>query len=400
MLSWDVPPRATGGTAAHVAGLASALTAAGHDVVVLTIADRPAEIDATDPTGVRVLRTLVDMPWLPPVEIVARAASANHAVAKLGVRLHGDLEGWEPDVVHAHDWRLGWAADTLATRYDVPFVLTMHGTERVRHGGQLPLGPPTDVNSIEWWLAFQADRLISPTRFIVEQLITGFELDEARVVHVPNGIDPSQWRAPAHPDGTTAGHDRPPSDRAPSSLVVSWGRVQYEKGFQVLARAMHGLRPRVPDVRSVIAGRGSYLPELQTQIDVEGVSDIIELPGYLSHAELRSVIHRAGCVVIPSLYEPFGIVALEALAAGAPLIVARTGGLAELIAGTDAGLTFEPGNPDDLADAIERVLTEPDLAAGLVANARDLVERKYSWEAIAAATAVVYEEAGLVHRSR
>jgi glycogen(starch) synthase len=168
--------------------------------------------------------------------------------------------------------------------------------------------------------------------------------------------------------------------------------VQYEKGFQVLARAMHELRGRLPTVTSVIAGRGSYLPELQTQVDVEGVSDIIELPGYLNDAELRHLVHRAGCVVIPSLYEPFGIVALEALAAGAPLIVARTGGLAELITGTNAGVTFEPGNPDDLADAIEQVLTNHELANILVANARNLVERKYAWSAIARATSDLYDE--------
>ncbi len=381
MLSWDFPPRATGGTAAHAAGLSEALVGAGHDVVVLTVADRPAGLDAMPPPGVRVLRTLVDMPYLPPTESVARTASANHAVTKLGVALPADLQGWVPDVVHGHDWPLGWAADTLAARFDAPFVLTMHGTERARHGGQLPLGPATDVHSIEWWLAFQADRLISPTRFIVEQLITGFELDAEQVVHIPNGIDPDVWRtgAPAH--------------RPAEPLVVSWGRVQYEKGFQVLARAINELRSRVPDVHGVIAGRGSYLPELQTQIDVEGVSDIIDLPGYLPENELRMLVHRAGCVVIPSLYEPFGIVALEALAAGAPLVVARTGGLAELIAGTDAGVTFEPGNPDDLADVIERVLTDDELAERLVGSARDLVERKYAWDAIAGATADVYSGA-------
>jgi glycogen synthase len=170
------------------------LANAGHDVVVLTVADRPSELEAKPPERVRVLRTLVDLPWLPPSEEVTRIASANHAVTKLGSRLVGDLQGWRPDVVHGHDWQLGWAADSLAHRYDVPFVLTMHGTERVRHGGQLPLGHPTDINSIEWWLAFQADRMISPTRFIVEQLITGFELAEEHVVHIPNGIDPEQWR--------------------------------------------------------------------------------------------------------------------------------------------------------------------------------------------------------------
>jgi glycogen(starch) synthase len=390
MLSWAFPPRATGGIAAQVAGLSAALAQAGHDVVVLTVADRPAELAARPPEGVRVLRTLVDLPWLPPVEAVTRVASANHAITKLGNRFTGDLDGWCPDIVHGHDWQLGWAADSLAAQYDAPFVLTMHGTERVRHGGQLPLGHPTDINSIEWWLAFQADRMVSPTRFIVEQLITSFELAVDHVAHIPNGIDPDLWR-PAGPTAHAANDPRPP-------LVASWGRVQYEKGFQVLARAMHEVRSRVADVHGVIAGRGSYLPELQTQMDVEGVSDIVELPGFLADHELRALVHRSGCVVIPSLYEPFGIVALEALAAGAPLIVARTGGLAELVAGTQAAITFEPGNPDDLADAIEQVLTNPRLVDILVTNARDLVERKYSWSAIARSTATLYDEVVSVGR--
>jgi glycogen synthase len=385
MLSWDFPPRATGGTAAHVAGLGNALARAGHEVVLVTVAERSAELEARPPDGVRVLRTLVDLPWLPPADLIARTASANHAATKLGARLTGDLDGWTPDVVHGHDWRLGWAADSLASRYAVPFVLTMHGTERVRHGGQLPRGAPTDINSIEWWLAFQAHRLIAPTRFMVEQLVTGFELDPDQVVHIPNGIDPDLWRPHAATTGPAG-----PSQADGSPLVVSWGRVQYEKGFQVLARALHELRGRIPAIRGVIAGRGSYLPELQTQIDVEGVSDIVDLPGFLGDADLRRLVHRARCVVIPSLYEPFGIVALEALAAGAPLIVARTGGLAELVAGTDAGLTFEPGNPGDLAASIERVLTDPELAARLTANARVLVEHRYAWDAIATATAAVY----------
>ena len=382
MLSWDFPPRVTGGTAAHVAGLSEGLARAGHELVVLTVADRPAELDAKQPNKVHVLRTLVDLPWLPATDPIARTSSANHAVTKLGARLTGELSGWVPDIVHGHDWRLGWAADSLATQYDVPFMLTMHGTERVRHGGQLPHGVPTDISSIEWWLAFQADRMISPTRFIVEQLVTEFELSPDHVIHVPNGIDPNLWRA------TPA--ERIDSNAVDDPLVVSWGRVQYEKGFQVLARSMHELRGRVPDAKSVIAGWGSYLPELQTQIDVEGVSDIIELTGFLPEGELRDLVHRAGCVVIPSLYEPFGIVALEALAAEAPLIVARTGGLSELIEGTDAGLTFEPGNPDDLADAIERVLTDRALAKQLTSSARELVEKKYAWGAIAAATAKIY----------
>src|SRR5699024_2668275 len=152
---------------------------------------------------------------------------------------------------------------------------------------------------------------------------------------IPNGIQPEWW----------AGDDS--DQRGPH--VLAWGRIQYEKGFQVLARAIAELRGRVEGISCAIGGRGRYLPELQSLVDPEGVSDLVELPGFLDDVTLRDHLHRAGCVVIPSLYEPFGIVALEALAGGAPLIVARTGGLAELVESTGAGLMFEPGNATDLA---------------------------------------------------
>lgn len=386
MLSWDFPPRVTGGNAAHVHGLSQALAAAGHEVVVLTPATNHRHAAIEQLGAVQVLRADIGLPHIPAERYLAVAASANHALTQLVLDADSPLKAWVPDVVHGHDWRIGWAADTIARHHGVPFVLTMHGTETVRHGGNLPDGRPTDVNSIEWWLAFRADRLIATTRFMVDQLVATFELSPAQVVRVPNAIDPTLW----------AGHDRP-KDREP--LVVSWGRVQYEKGFQVLARAMTTVRHRVPNVSCVIAGRGSYLPELQTQIDVEGVSDLIELPGFLRDDALRNLVQRAGCVVLPSLYEPFGLVALEALAAGAPLIVARTGGLAELIVGTDAGLTFEPGNPDDLADCIELVLHDKDLAHQMTTNARHLIESKYAWDAIAISVTSVYD-AAIVQRTR
>ena len=173
--------------------------------------------------------------------------------------------------------------------------------------------------------------------------------------------------------------------------MFTWGRVQYEKGFQVLARAMRLLRPRVPGIECTIGGRGSYLPELQSQIDLEGVSDLVHLPGFLADDRLRDTVHRAGCVAIPSLYEPFGIVALEALAGGAPLVVARTGGLAELIDGTGAGLLFEPGNAAELAACIEMVLTDEDAGRRHAPRrAPTLLADRYSWTAIAGATASVY----------
>ena len=163
------------------------------------------------------------------------------------------------------------------------------------------------------------------------------------------------------------------------------------KGFQVLAQAMALLRGRIKGVRCVIAGRGSYLPELQSQVDIEGVSDLVNLAGFVSDTELRDLLHRAGCVVIPSLYEPFGIVALEALAAEAPTVAARTGGLAEIIEGTEAALLFEPGNARQLADAIERVLGDRTLALHMQSHGREVLASRFSWDAIATSTREVYE---------
>ena len=380
-LTWEFPPAAAGGVAAHVDGLAHGLRRLGHDVVVVTRRTPQTPADTVTAGGVRVLRADVDLPWLPDHQIAA-TASANHALVAATAAL--DADGWRPDVVHAHDWEVAWASGVVGACSQAPVVTTFHGTERGRHGGHLPPGQPADVNAIEWWQAGHSARVIATTRLMVRGIVEGFELDPDRVHRVPAGIDPTWWRESSAAERV----DAPRSGR-----VFAWGRVQYEKGFQILARAIALLRGRLIGLECTIAGRGSYLPELQSQIDIAGVGDLIDVPGFLAGDELRAGLHDAGVVVIPSLYEPFGLVALEALAAGAPLIVANTGGLAELVAGTGAALLFEPGNADELADCIETVLTDRQLAADMSARAADLLEASYSWDAIAARTLGVYERA-------
>jgi glycogen(starch) synthase len=377
MLSWEYPPSAAGGMAAHVDGLAHALQRAGNEVVLITRRVPGTDSDSMS-AGVRVLRADVELPWLPDDPITV-AASGNHAF----VAISSVLGDWRPDIVHAHDWGVAWAAEVIAGLRDIPIVTTFHGTERSRHGGHLAPGTPTDINSVEWWQAYRSRRVITTTKLLVRDIVDGFEMHPDHVKRIPSGIDPAWWE--------TVGADETPHGGR-SGLVLAWGRVQYEKGFQILARAVGTLRYRVAGLECMIAGRGTYLPELQSQIDIAGVGDLIELPGFLSDNQLRAAIHRAGCVVIPSLYEPFGVVVLEALAGGAPLIVADTGGLAELVGGTGSALTFEPGNSDDLANCIERVLTEVGIADDLSRRGHELLEASYSWDAIAARTVTVYDE--------
>ncbi|MEQ8435864.1 MAG: glycosyltransferase family 4 protein [Ilumatobacter fluminis] len=378
MFTWEYPPSSTGGTAAHVDGLSHALTRLGHEVVVVTRRVVGTDHDTTI-AGVRVLRADVDLPWLPD-DVIAHTASGNHAL----VGTLSALGDWEPDIVHAHDWRVAWATDTAASLFGAPMITRFHGTERGRHGGHLSPGTAEQINRVEWWQANRSRRIIASTKLLVRDIVDGFELDPDSVRRIPGGIDPEWWRA--------AGPNEPtPSVRG--GTVLAWGRVQYEKGFQVLAGAIAALRYRVAGLECTIAGRGSYLPELQSQIDLAGVGDLVDLVGFVTDNELRAAIHAAGCVVIPSLYEPFGVVALEALAGGAPLIVADTGGLAELVGGTGSALTFEPGNAADLADCIERVLTDRDLADDMIRRGAELLEATYSWDAIAARTVAVYHDA-------
>ncbi len=379
MASWEFPPLVIGGLAAHVDGLSRALCRRGHEVVVLTLHHEGVP-DRYEVEGVRVHRARADLPWLPPDNFIARMASANHQL----VSLTADLGDWRPDVVHAHDWLVAWAGDTLHTLYDVPLVATIHATERGRHGGSIPPGQPAGIHAVEWWLTYQADRVIACSRFMVEEIQASFDLPSTKIDEIPNGVDRDLWLPPR----------RPPPRGQDGPLILSWGRLQYEKGFQFLVEAMASLRRRVAGVHLMIAGRGSYLSELEGLAQFLGVADIVGFAGFVPDPELRAALHRASCVVIPSLYEPFGIVALEALAAEAPLVATATGGMAEVLEGTGAGLLVPAGDAGALTDAVERMLVEPGLAKKCQDAGRELVRSRYSWDAIARTTLATYRVVG------
>src|SRR5690606_8512351 len=130
--------------------------------------------------------------WLPDDDEIAQVASANHHfVQKLAA-----LDGWTPEIVHAHDWRVAWAADTIATLTGARMITTFHATERVRHGGHLPLGEAGAVHSIESWMAFRSRALIACSKFMVNEVAAGLETTGDRIRQIPNGIQPEHWAPP------------------------------------------------------------------------------------------------------------------------------------------------------------------------------------------------------------
>jgi glycogen(starch) synthase len=175
--------------------------------------------------------------------------------------------------------------------------------------------------------------------------------------------------------------------------VVFVGRLEWEKGAHTLIEALPRLRRRLPGLRAVIAGRGGHADELDQQVRARRLSRAVDFVGWLPDAELHGLIAAADVLVVPSLYEPFGLVALEGAALGAPLVVARTGGLAEFVEDGKTGRVFEPGDASGLADAVTAAIRDPEGSRRMSEAARSSLRDAYGWSLVAAQTAVAYDNA-------
>ncbi|HVF19545.1 MAG TPA: glycosyltransferase family 4 protein [Mycobacteriales bacterium] len=385
MLSWEYPPRVVGGLGRHVHALATALVRAGHSVVVVSRDHPDAPADAVV-DGVRVVRVGEDPPLVPFEELLAWVMALNHGVVRAAL---GVLEDFTPDVIHAHDWLVAHAAKTLKDHTGVPVVATVHATEAGRHQGFLPGPVNRAVHSVEWWLTYEARRVVTCSTYMRDQVVDLFALPGTKVDVVPNGIDLDHWAADA--DAIAAMRARLSHDGAPVLLYA--GRLEYEKGVHTVLAALPRLRRRHPGLRLVVAGVGTHEAQLRALATKLRVSKAVTFLGFLEPAELAVLAAAADCALVPSIYEPFGMVALECAAAGTPLVVADTGGLREFVEHDATGLRFTPGDHAALADAVTRLLADEVLAQRLVHDARALLARSYSWEAIARRTAAVFEQA-------
>ncbi len=383
MLSWEYPPVVVGGLGRHVHALSVALADAGHDVVV--VARHPAGTDAeTHPTtlehveGVRVLRVAEDPPHLEFVrDLVAWTLGLGHAMLRAAAAL---LRDWTPDVVHAHDWLVAHGAIGLADLTGAPLVATIHATEAGRHGGWLSQPLNQQVHSVEWWLARRADAVVTCSQAMRGEVAGLFDLDPDGVTVVHNGIDPTGWpRARAITDG-------PPT-------LLYLGRLEWEKGVHDLVAALPAIRRAHPGTRLLVAGTGSCSDWLAERARTARVRRSVRLLGHVDDATLRDLLASADAAVLPSRYEPFGITALEAAAAGAPLVASRAGGLGEVVVDGVTGLSFAPGDVPGLAAAVVRCLDDPAAARTRADAARARLDTDFAWPAIAAETAALYAAA-------
>lgn len=379
ILTWEYPPIVEGGLARHVSKLAEALVRRGIDVQVLTRGDRALPETAIQ-NGVSVHR--VPEPARPRDldEFVAWIEHMNDDMIAAGRRL-ADEQGF--DVVHGHDWLVARAGRALAHDADLPWVTTVHATEHGRHQGWVENYPQSHIHSVERWMTHAADRVITCSEYMQGHCSEIFELETERIEVIPNGIDPSDLR-PVTDLAAYRERFAAPDER----LVILAGRLVYEKGFQLALEALPRIIRELGRVRFVIAGSGTHESELRTQATALGLDDYGAFLGWVDDQTLHSLYAVADLCVIPSIYEPFGLVALEAMASGCVCIVADTGGLREIVP-THAGLRFISRDAASLGDAIERALTDDALRTTLIEEAHEHV-RRFDWDEIAEHTLALY----------
>ncbi|MGK7914718.1 MAG: glycosyltransferase family 4 protein [Prochloraceae cyanobacterium] len=380
VLTWEFPPRLVGGIARHVAELYPELIKLGHEVHLITVEFGQAPLYELV-EGVHVHRILV-----------ARAHDFFHWVVNLNNSMghHGGkliAEQGAFDLIHAHDWVVGDAAIALKHHFKIPLIATIHATEYGRYNG-IYTNTQEYIASKEGSLVYNAWRAIACSGYMREELQRALGVPGDKIDVIYNGIRPEKKQLP--PDFDRASFRRRFAEDG-EKIVYYVGRMAYEKGVYVLLNAA----PKVlwemgGDVKFVIIGGGNT-DRLKQQAWNLGIWDKCYFTGFISDGDLDKFQTIADCAVFPSLYEPFGIVALESFAARVPVVVSDTGGLPEVVQHNQTGIVTYTNNADSLAWGILEVLRNPGYAQWLIDNAYESLEKRFSWPKLAKQTETVYQ---------
>ncbi len=380
-LSWEFPPVIYGGLGRHVTALTAAQARAGHQVTVFTsrAPSTPARHTVNGVNAIRVRPPSSHVPREPDalvdwtLELDSRMADAvlNH------------LPTLEPDIVHAHDWVVEASSYAARTVADVPLVTTMHATEAGRHQGWITNDLSRTIHGLEQRIVHRSARVIACSRAMSRELVTAFALPEATIAVVANGVDLPH-----------RGRYRP---EVQSPHVVFIGRLEWEKGVHVLIDAFVTVLRRYPNAHLTIAGTGTYEQALRAQATERLPAGVVTFSGWLNDAELTTLRQSATCIAVPSVYEPFGLVALEAAAAEVPVVVSDAGGLSDIVTDPVTGRVHPAGDVSALAACLVETINDAPAARERAARLREIVVRDYTWASVSAHTGQVYADALQAH---
>ncbi len=382
MLTWEYPPRVVGGISRVVHDLSHKLIQEGHDVTVVTYRDGNVPY-IEDDNGVMVYR--VDNFMISSNNLIDWTMQLNfNMIAKVGEII---AEKGSFDVIHAHDWLVAYAAKTLKTAYSIPLVCTIHATEAGRNSG-IRDEQQRYINDTEWMLTYESSEVIVNSNYMRSELQRLFGLPYEKINVIPNGVNLNMY------DGIEKDYDfRRKYAMDNEKIILFMGRLVYEKGIQTLIAAMPKILNHYHDAKLLIAGKGGMIDELRNQVNYLGLGNKVYFTGYLGSKDVQRMYKCADVSVFPSTYEPFGIVALEAMLSGTPIVVSDVGGLNEIVDHGVNGMKSYAGNANSLADSILTLLFDQKLCDTVTKNAVSKVKDEYNWTKITKNTHFAYEKA-------
>jgi glycosyltransferase involved in cell wall biosynthesis len=385
-LAWEFPPRIIGGISRHVAELYPEIVKRGHEVHLITVAveNEPSEVIVD---GIHVYRIPVEhshdfFQWV--VQMNANMLKfARDSLSKNSI-----------DLIHAHDWLVEEAAIALTDEFSIPLVTTIHATEYGRCNG-IHNDTQRYIHHKEIRLTQASQRVIVCSEYMRDELNRVLDCPAEKTDVVYNGLSVERWQNITaeieHDFDALREHYAKPDE----AIVYFVGRITYEKGIYILLNAMPKVIAAMDDkVRLVIIGTGdAYTLLLQRQAWDLGIYHKVLFTGFMADVDFWKFQKVANCAVFPSLYEPFGIVALESFAAKIPLVVSDTGGLPEVVRHKITGMVTRVNDPDSLAEGIIEVLHNQEYAKTLVDNAQSELRERFAWDKLAEQTEDVFLKA-------
>lgn len=384
-LASEYPPQKVYGLGRYVCDLSRELAAQGHEVHVLTNSIGGADQDVTD-RGVRLHR--IDHPMPPkPAGTIAPVLVFNLCLQRRSQAL-GLAELGDPEVIVSHDYLTAPAGHRIAHRWGLPHIWTVHDCIDGKRFGKVKTPDDLAVREIERWAARAADAVLVNSSALKREIATGLGA-QAKTEILPGGVDPARFTG-FQSDANLAAFRG--CLAAPDEILLTYvGRLDQEKGIDTLINAFAKALRAHGKMKLAIAGRGDLQPLIENHIRQLQLENSVRLLGYLQGEVLKSVYRVSDIHLCPSRYEPFGLVALEAMAAGAPIIAGDTGGLADIVEDGKSGLRFRPEDVGALANSILSLAHDKTLRRRLAEGAQNRAE-KFAWPRIAKQAATLYEK--------
>ena len=379
-LTWEYPPRVVGGIARHCEGLAKALVKLNHKVHLFTL-DFPGTPNYEEMDGVKIYRASTE---LGHPNFLTWVLMFNHFLSKRMADVTGKVDF---DLMHVHDWLAAFSGISFKHYLKKPMVLTVHSTEIGRAQG---LHSPDSfaINGIEWWATYESNRVIVCSHSMKDEICNHFNIPAEKVDVIPNAIDATKYHSSSDRGSVRQRFGVGWGEK----LVLCVGRLVPQKGIEYFIRAIPKIAQRFPEAKYIIVGEGWSRDILEAEARASGYAHKIKFTGFASDQDVINLMSSADVLVVPSIYEPFGIVALEGMATGVPVVASQVDGLAEIIDHERTGIFVFPRSPESIAWGIGRVLSDYDHAKWMVENAKEKLHKAYSWEAVAMKTVEVYKK--------